>query len=239
MTLARIAAQTLTQLTTLTRLELRDPDTDADGNSIPSGARRWSDTEVQQSINLTLVMLGTKLSSEHSGESLAYVETTYTAAADQVDLPAGVGAEPVFKVEDLTSSSGFARNIPFMSPAEIERLQSIDPVVMPARRAFTLVASTTAGSYALQIRPKPTDSFSIRIWYYGAPLYAAAGTDAHPFAARWQELIALDAAARLLSVDNEASDQQLLRRSQQLDLFDSFARRFRGPEHIRNARRAR
>lgn len=235
MALARVAAQDFDTLRSLVRDEVGDPDTDADGNAISSGSRRWTDTHVEKAINLQLIEMQTLMGIQLEGEGLLSADVSYGAGEETVALGASVGAEAVLKVDDVTGTS--VRRLSYVSPVEIEDYALVDVMTVLPTRVWTLVSSGT--SYALQIRPTPSAALTLRVWYFAAPIIAGAGTDAHLLAARWHELITVGAAFKLLSRDDECSDQMLKRRQELMDEFTMFAKRIRGPERVRVSRRAR
>lgn len=235
MALARVVAQDLQTLRSLVRDEVGDPDTDADGNAMPSGARRWTDTHVEKAINLQLIEMQTLMGIQLEGESLVSTDLSYTASSSEVALGATVGGEAIQKIDDVTGTT--VRRLSYVTPLEIEDYSLVDTMTVLPTRVWTLVSTGT--SYAIQVRPLPTGDLTLRVWYMAAPIVADSDTDAHLLAARWHELITVGAAFKLLSRDDECSDQMIKRRQELMDEFQLFAKRIRGPERVRNSRRAR
>lgn len=244
MAVSRVAAATIAELRSDVRRELGDPATTPAGDTIPAGARRFSDTEIDRVLNHALIALQQKIQNRHPGESLVtatltYSETSTTSPPGQ-DLPTGVDANGVFKVEDMGLASGIAENVPYVSLQEIHQYQQpgfVNPS-LSNKFYYTLVDRDLA--HGILIRPFPEAGRVFRVWYVASPLVYSADGDQPALGTRWRELIALKAWLALIGPSQErATDLQLLRLTAVESDFTSWYTRVKGPQRIRRVERGR
>lgn len=248
MTIARSSAPQIGTTTALTdglvnrvRLELGDPMYDAAGNLIPAAGRRHSDYNIILKINDTLLELGNKMAMSHTGDAMTF--TTFSYAEDTGNegdvLPSGINQEAITHVFDTTDA-----NTPielfYLNPLDLAKIPVSDPYSTTiARRYYTLIADTTT-DLRIVVRPSASGR-TFTIWYLVAPFVSDAtalpSTDAPLLGARWKELIALGAAVRLLSINEEVPQTMLARYAAAMQDFISFSRRQKHPERVRMIRR--
>ena len=230
MTVARRAAETLALIRTRVRDETGDTDT-ADP--------RYTDANIDRAVSDQLAEMANELAIKYPGEALLRVNLNYPGT-NPVDLPAAVEAESIYRVDDVTNSQ-LAIQIEYVSPLEGDEW---DPGYVPAGRRrfrYTLLGPTTDHrTYRIQLYPAPGSygARTLRISYIASP-YVFDGTagDTQPFSPRWAELIGVGAAIRLMSRDEEATTQQMMRHMTLWQQFTSLSRRQRGPQRIRRRRR--
>lgn len=241
MAVSRVAAATLTELTTDVRRELGDVAVTPAGDTIPAGLLRYSDSEILRVLNNTLISLQRRITNKHPGESLVAVLLTYTEGTSPsvgCDLPSGVDANAIFKVDDMSPSSGIPEPVTYVSLQEIERYGHISTAGTTPITPFwyTLVDRGTA--HGLLIKPQPTDGHVFRIWYVAAPLVYSASSDAPALAGTFRDLIALNTAFALMSASQERVSEAQLARLQIADReFNTWTSRNKGPQRIRKVER--
>lgn len=236
MSLTRGAAQTIAQILTLARAECADPKADADGNTL--AITRWTDDEYQACINQHLLDMATRASLANATAGLTSVDQSYTAGSDTdtVALSASVGPEAIFGVDDVTDSTN-PRPLKYISPAEIETIYREAITYTEPVRYWSLVEDA-AGAFFIKVRPRPVTALTLRVRFYAPGVVASATTDAPLLSARWQEFIALGAAVRLLSRDDEVATAVWKRLAALDATYTEFCRRVRGPFRVRASRRA-
>lgn len=244
MAVSRAAASSIEELTTDVRRELGDPATTPAGDTIPAGARRFVDSEIQRVINNALIKLQMQLTNRHPGESLVHATLSYSETATTTplgnDLPSGVDANAIFKVEDASAPSGIAEPLQYVSLHEIQRYERTEDQVttLTSRYWYTLVDRGTA--HGIIIRPRPDAAHSFRVWYVAQPLVYSATSDQPALATRFRELIALEASVALASPAQERlSDLQILRLQDCRKDFIGWCSRARGPQRVRRVERGR
>jgi hypothetical protein len=244
MAVSRVAAATITELRSDVRRELGDLAVTPGGDTIPAAMRRFSDAEIDRVLNNALIKLQQKIQNRHPGESLvavalSYTETSSTSPPGQ-DLPAGVDANAVFKVEDLGRESGIAIPVTNVSLQEIDRYEQRDSATVSRFTEYHYTLVDRGTSHGILIRPFPPAAHPFRVWYVAQPLVYSADGDQPALATRWRELIALWAWLALIGPAQEkATDLQLLRATQAEQDFTSWHTRNRGPQRIRRVERGR
>ena len=235
MTLARQGLVARSDVRTRIRHEIEDPDVLRNGNAVAAASRRWSDTEVDNAFNYALSQLSKDLGGVHAGENLVYTDSTYTASAVSVVLPAAIaGGDLIYKVEDLTDPAR-PRVLPYLSPLEVEHYASTTAWdSIRAAHYYSLVANGTDAHYV--IRPNQA-ALAVRIWYIPAPVVTADDADTHALTAHWLELIVLSSALKLMRRDGEADQQQLNAYAELRDQFRKYSQRQAGPQRIRRKRK--
>lgn len=241
MSLVRAAAQTVEQLIERVRREVGDPAADPSGNEIPAEARRFSDDDILQGLNDALLKMGNILAMRDLTEALITHTFTYAedtdADGDSIgdDLPAGINADAIVHVVDVTTATSPSQ-VFYLSPlleAELAVTETGDGLF---RRFYSLSADPEGTGWKIRIRPNAAGR-TFRIYHVAPPVLAETIIDAPLLSTRWRELIGLQAAFNLLSPDDEASDQLIARRNEALEEFRSAGRRNRVPKTIRLVRR--
>ena len=231
MTASRKAAETLTNLRARVLREVGDPDGD-----------RWNAdtlyTEVDEAVNNQLVEMANQMAATFPGEALLRTTFTYTESSAPVDLPAAVGAEAIYKVEDV-SSANLPINIEYISPLAVEDFDPGEVFGSYYKFRYSLLApsGTDVDAYRIQLYPKASGSMTLRVSYIEAPFIVDAPSDEAPMSPRWTELISLGAALKLLRRDGEATDIQLMEHQRLWHAFVTQSQRQRGPKRIRRRRR--
>lgn len=236
MTIARRAAISRTDLRTAIRAELRDPATNRSGVARATASLRWSNDEIDRAFNMALEELQQETRVGNPGERLIAVDTTYTASAGDVALPAGItSADLVYKVERIVDSS-HPQPIEYVSPLEIERFshRSDAQVTNWSTYFYTLVARDT--EMRLAIRPTPPAGMPIRISVIAPATVTGADADTHALSSHWYEFIVLSTAEKLLRPDDEFSSQQREALERHRDYIQGSSTRA-GPQRIRSRRR--
>ena len=239
MTIERATAAAVSTLLAGVRAELVDPATNPDNTAIPEAARGYTDAAIYAGLNLMIKQMGTEMTGHHAGESLVPVDLTYPANSEAEDLPAGVAASEIFKVEDRTVSTAPVI-ITGIGPTEITQWEGSSPLYQRGRKVYTLV-SNSDGDYQIAIRPNGS-AISARIWYCAFPLIVTdpdTGDVDLLLSARWDELLMVGTAVKLKSRVDDVPDQMLARFNDLWDQFLKYSMRVRGPRRIRQARRAR
>lgn len=233
MTVSRQAANTLTQLRARVLRETGDPDGD-----------RWapdsSYTDVDEAINNQLVEMGNLMATDFPGEALVRTTMTYTESSAPAELPAAVGAEAIYKVEDV-STANLPVVIDYLSPLELEDYDPGEVFGTYYRHRYSLFGPSGDDkhlTYRIQLYPKATGSMTLRISYIDTPyVFGSTTSDTSPLSPRWVELVSLGAALKLLRRDEEATQLQLVSYGRLMNNFTEFSRRQRGPKRVRRRRR--
>lgn len=218
------AAATLATLTTRVRRFVQDTDTD-------TANQRWADAEIYDSINLELMKMGAALRIRDKGPALTSVNLTYTASSETVALPNGPKSQPIFKVEDITTSS---------YPVPMTRISAEDLEAHNYDPATSYNASSAL--YAIMgdniaVRPKPGAARTLRIWYIRAPYVLSVSTDQHPIDVGSEELISVGAGCRLLRNEKELEPEHDAHYRELWMQFLMSASRFQGSNVIKRNRR--
>lgn len=244
MAVSRVAAATIAELTTDVRRELGDPATTPAGDTIPAGLRRYSDTEIERVINNALIAIQLKIANRHPGQALVAVSFSYTEAVDADppgnDLPAGVDANGVFKVEDMAAPSGISEPLGYVSLLELQRYERTEDVATTLISKYWYTLVDRALNHGIIIRPRPPAGHAFRVWYVAQPLVYSATSDAPALATRFRDFIAMTAAMSLASPSQQTlSDVFFARLKLATDDFNSWYSRNRGPVRVRKAERGR
>jgi len=227
----RKGAETLTELRSRVLREVGDPDGD-----------RWNAdtlyTDVDEAINDQLVEMANQMVADFPGEALLRTTFSYAEANAPVELPAAVGAEAVYKVEDV-SSINLPINIEYVSPLAVEDFNPGEVFGSYYKFRYTLLgpSGTDVDAHRIQLFPKASGTMTLRVSYIESPFIISVTTDEAPMSPRWTELIALGAALKLLRRDAEATDIQLMAHQRLWGAFVTQSQRQRGPKRIRRRRR--
>jgi len=232
MAASRKAAEDLSELRSRVLREVGDPDGD-----------RWSVgntdyTDVDGAINDQLVEMANQMAADFPGEALLRATFTYTESSAPVELPAAVGAEAIYKIEDV-SSANLPINIEYISPLAVEDYDPGEVFGSYYKFRYTLLGPSGADvdAYRIQLYPKASGSMTLRVSYIEAPFIISATSDEAPMSPRWTELISVGAALKLLRRDGEATDIQLMAHQRLWGAFITQSQRQRGPKRIRRRRR--
>lgn len=233
MTLQRISPLTRTDIISRVRRELDDPATLQTGQAIPDAQRNWTDATIAECIDDALINLQHENHIMDPVEAIQQVSLTY--ASPSTAFPAGVNptVDYIYKVEDM-SDADLPVVVPYVSPLEIERFATDG---MPRR--YSILGDTpsgTSGHPTAFITLRPNDPITLRITVIRPPVVPGANADAHAYMARWRELIALEAAKALLSVQGSWQDQQEGRLQRSHGIFKALARAIQGPQRIMSTR---
>lgn len=225
MTVSRQTAETVTTLRTLIQREVGDTEGD-----------RWSASEVDRALNFQLLWMGNEMHLRDAGEALLNTTLSYSGTSPN-DLPSGVAAEHIVRVDDYTNSSNPIQ-LRFVSIQEMSDYNPSDtPAGVRQHYGYTLLGQTTnATTWRIQIVPIPQEALTLRIWYIATPYVVGVAADSVPLSPRWLEFAALGTAMRLLSRDDEATFQQQARHMKLEEQFRSFCLRQRGPQRIAKRR---
>lgn len=227
MAVSRKTAEALSAIRTRVKDELGDTDT---------VDPRWADPKVNSAINNMLVEMGNEMALRSPGEALLRVSLEYSGTSP-VDLPAAVGAEAIYRVDDITDNNAPVQ-VEYASPLELDEF---DPGIVSGIRGrfrYTLLGpSTDADTYRILLYPKNQTNRTLRIHYIATPYTMGADTDTSPLSPRWVELLCLGAALKLLRRDDEATMQQQMAYISLWNQFKQFSRRQRGPQRIRRRRK--
>lgn len=228
-----------TTLATMVRRELEDPATDASGATIPTGQRRYQDTDINDAISFANIQMAQELNLQHPGENLVYADGTYTAGSVSSAWPTGpTRSSPIMKLEDLTLPTQ-PRTIEFVGLQEIENYQrgTFDGIIYP-RAHFRCAFSASGTTPHIIIRPRPTADLAIRAWYIGSPVVWG-DNQQNEWSDQWAELIVLRAAKKLARRANEFTTQQEDALQEMAALFRSQANKQRMPQRVRRGRTGR
>lgn len=232
-TLSRKTAESLTQLRSRVLREAGDPDGD-----------RWNadstNTDVDEAINNQIIEMANHMAADFPGEALLRASMSYTDATQPADLPASVGSEAIYKVEDITTDS-LPVALEYISPLELEDYSPGEVFGSYYRFRYSLFGpSGNPGdphAHRIQLYPKSSTARTLRISYIATPYVLGAAADLSPLSPRWVELASLGAALKLLRRDDEATQQQYLQYEKLWQGFSTFSQRQRGPKRVRRKRR--
>lgn len=232
MAAARKAVENLSALRARVLREVGDPD----GDRWTAGNTDY--TSVDEAINNQLVEMGNHMANDFPGEALLRTSVTYDESSAPVALPSSIGADSVYKVEDV-SATNLPINIDYVSPLAVEDYNPGEVFGSVYQFRYTLLgpSGTDVDAYRIQLYPKATGTVTLRISHIASPFTISAGSDDAPLSPRWTELIALGAAMKLLRRDGEATDMQLMAYQNLWAGFVTQSRRQRGPKRIRRRRR--
>lgn len=204
----RTAGETLSIVRRRVRREVGDPEVAPDGSTIPVPQRRFTDENIDATINDVLIYMGNEVGLANPGEAVGSYEITYTEAADQEGMALPIANVPwgehIYQVQDLTSRVN-PREVSFVPAREIYEV--IEPGTDRTSRMFyTLLgdpseeASAPAGR--IVIRPNAAGK-TFRIKYVTLPFVAVDDSDTVPLSPRWAELIGKYAAQRLRAINGD------------------------------------
>lgn len=235
MSVSRKTAETLTQLRSRVLREVGDPD----GDRWTAGNTDY--TDVDEAINNQLVEMSNYMVADFPNEALIRTNVTYTEDSAPVTLPSTIGADAIYKVEDITSVN-LPINIDYVSPLAAEDYNPGEVFGSFYRFRYTLFGPSSGADvdgYRLQLYPKASGTLTLRISHVAQPfvLDAAAPSEQAPLSPRWTELIGLGAALKLLRRDGEATDMQMMAYQNLWTGFLTQSRRQQGPKRIRRRRR--
>ena len=232
MSIARAAGLTGAEILAMVREEAEDPSTDVDGNAITP---KFSDTVAYTAVNHTLKDMQNEMSGLDSAEGLRSADVSFAASSAPTDLGTTINAQGVFRVAVVDGST--LTDLQQASVLEEERWQA-DSWAQWTRRSYRIEA--TATGYGISVRPVPSATLTLRIWYVAAPLVMSGtpGSEIQLLSAQWSELIAVATAVRLLSRSWEVTDALKERNNSLWDQFRRYASRAKGPRRIRQSRRA-
>ena len=222
----KAAAYTVVELQTAIRRILGDTD-----------SQRWTDAVLNEQINFELKRMSAEWGLGQAAQAMESTTLSYPGGSDSVALPSGPDVNPIFMVEDYTTTTAPIR-LEFASFLESDGYDTNTDY-----RYFKGYMWARAGT-DIAIRPNGK-TMTLRIWYLRSP-YAFTldgsgdeddGTDQHPWPVQHEELIAVGAAYRLLMIDEEVPGGLFERYE---DLWKRFVRSKsynRGPKYVRNNRR--
>jgi len=235
-TVSRASPATMAALITRVRDELGDPSVDHEGNTIPEGARRWSDSRCLRTINDALIALQVKIQGGHPGEFLVRSSPLfYPDAGADLNLSSTIGGSSVYAVFLANESGDIVRELNYVGLSEVERFGGRYSAEKANRYTIT---SNTTGAVILKIRPRPS-GFRVVIDMVAEPVTAGAQTDTSPISVRWQELLVLEAAYALMAPDDEFGLQAMDRLTALRQDFQKHAGRRKGIARIQRRRRMR
>lgn len=199
MTLARMAAATMSSLVTVAKRYALDSST-----TDP----KWSESEYLLAMNYAAIEMQMRTRGRSGHGLVGAADLTYTGDAEAEQLPADVGYQSIYKVQDVTDTNAPSD----ITWGPVNELHSSREVVakgvQASRRRWTLIVG--AGDSLrpkIAIWPKPRENLSLRIWYF-APGIVGEGDDDFFLAVEWQELVAMGAARRLRALHNEEWGRQ-------------------------------
>ena len=232
MTVARKTAEDLTALRARVLREVGDPD----GDRWTVGNTDYS--SVDEAINNQLVEMANHMATEFPGEALLRTSFTYTESSAPVALPSAIGANAIYKVEDV-SASALPINIDYISPLAVEDYDPGEVFGSFYKYRYTLFgpSGTDVDEYRIQLYPKVSGSMTLRVSHIATPFVLQVAADDAPMSPRWTELVGLGAALKLLRRDGEATDMQLMAYQNLWMGFVTQSQRQRGPKRIRRRRR--
>ena len=104
MSVNRIGVQTLSDIQTRMQNKLGDPDQD-----------RWTLADhINPAINDQLVEMARDMRMQHAGHAITTTNMTYSQGATGAELPAEIGLDSIFRVEDVTNQD-IPVDIPYVS----------------------------------------------------------------------------------------------------------------------------
>ena len=204
----RTTGETLSLVRRRVRKELGDPEVAPNGVTIPEAQRRFTDEDIDGTINDVLIYMGNEISLDHPGEAVGSYEITYNEVSGEEGMPlqvvnAGWG-ENIYQVQDLSSRLN-PKEVSYVTPREIYEV--MEPGVDRSQRMFyTLLGDPTEDASGpvgrILIRPGAAGK-TFRIKYVTLPFVAIADGDVVPLSPRWAELIGKYAAQRLRSINGD------------------------------------
>lgn len=202
MAVARVATIDFATILTLVRELCNDED---------SNAYRYSDAKALRALNRAIVHFwGLRMNMDYSA-GLASVDLTYTGEGFEL---ATVGLNTIVKVDDI-SITNRPVEIPWVPLTALENPRGGGYLFSGQTRRFTLLAPNDGVDEPMRMtmRPNPTTSLAIRVYYLIGPAEtdettaALAAGDNAPIPPRWFEFVALLAAEKLLAPQNEMTTQ--------------------------------
>lgn len=204
-----------------------------------SANQRWSDAQITDAINLEIMKMSNQLNVRDAASSLTSLNISYTADATSVALTSPANVQPIYRVEDITSSTTRPTPLDRTSNFAMEQHGQIGDQAFSSRYVWALEGGNIA------VRPIPTKALTLRVWYLQGP-YAipvatdgtpADATDQHPMPVGNEELITLGAAIRLQETDAEIPPVRVARYGDLWLRFLATSKRFLGPKFVRRNRR--
>lgn len=228
MTVQRSPAALLSEIRARVRRELGDPSTDPSGTAISIQLLTWQDTDIDAAINDQLIEMGTIKRLQLPGDALLYADLTLTDDTNSpgIDLPAGVGSGAIYKVTDPTasnSSQNKPQKLALVSADEIENYGAPDLSTVDYGFTYYALKASSTGAQII-VRPLRV-GHTIRVWYIAPPVTVSDAADTVIFSEVWREFIALGAAYRLLSINDEAPSQLFIKYQYQASLFKTACNR--------------
>ena len=227
MSVNRIGVQTLSDIQTRMQNKLGDPDQD-----------RWTLADhINPAINDQLVEMARDMRMQHAGHAITTTNMTYSQGATGAELPAEIGLNSIFRVEDVTNQD-IPVDIPYVSNRGIKAYggQSSRGPIIP--RAYTLLAPTLRPQRPkIQVSPDPTVTLTLRIHHALQPWVVEEVNDQIPFPAEWQELVYLGAMQRCLEDDDEMPVMMYQRLETLRVKFMQYAAQRQGNVRVRRRRK--
>ena len=198
---------------------------------------KFAGTQYMEWMNDALKKMGTE-ADIYEGEALTPIDFTYTESATDTGqaVNAALASTSIIALEDISSGTAFGR-LCFPHAIEEMYLYGKDTSIegLATTYHYALIAATT--ERRILIKPRSASGRLFRAWYIANPLVHGVGGDTVIFSDRFAELIALEGAIAALSIDGEATIQQLNRYEKLWAQFINYVGRYKGPKHIKMVRR--
>jgi len=202
--------------------------------------------DVYPAINGMLVQMGRYLRVRNSGESALITTMTYTGPGP-ADLPAAVGNDHVYRVQEY-SNSNFPFEIPFSPLQEFidhdtsQMFTDINGRTLGAYKYTLLGPTTDQNTHRIQLSPRPTGSITLRIMHGASPFIFSDSpsfttSDTAPLDGEWRELIELGAIRKLARRDDELTLGQEQQYQELWREFLLYSSRQRGTQMVRRRRK--
>lgn len=182
---------------------------------------RWSNTAIMRQADYVLEAMDTKARRKQGAGFLATTTITYNSNEETAALPAGLNANSIYKIEDVTDST---------KPTYIPPIEN-----MLLRRDPAVFGWALQGN-AIALTPIPTESSTLRIGYFRnfIPVSGSAdlNNDQHAGPVNHQELLVVGTAVNCLSVSDSTPKDMKDRLAACWERFDGDAPRVAGPLYI-------
>lgn len=184
---------------------------------------RFTNADVYEAIDVALQWMHNEMNAAQPMTTTS--DVTYTGDARSVAFPAGVTAQQVYYVLDVTDSD----NPIYVEWSEPEQLEK-----HPHDQCWSIVAGELA------MRPVPSEARTLRLHVVSnyIPISGAAtpSTDQHAAPVNFESLIELLAATDLQESDEEIPKHRLERIAELKQQFLIFAEQFRGRSYVTDVR---
>lgn len=199
---------------------------------------RYGETQILLAVADQLVDMSNEALARDKSADVLTVDMTYSGSA--TELPEEVGHESVLRVDNIEDAV-IPVPLQYVSPHTATEHQITIGRSTPFRYRYTLMGPADVAENArprIVLFPKPSGSVDLRVWYIAGPMaIEAESMDPNPQSSRFNEVVVLGAALKLMRREGQATAQQLEAYARLWRSFQALCRRPSGKKRISRTRR--